>query len=282
MPMEVSPGLTKNPPTAPLLTAPPMHDSGPTPLVPGDFRTGRPSGAIMIIRCSVWLVLLAMIACAGCGDDDPVGPPLSAEQAVGAAYFDGGAGDVVLVNLAGTRFCRFDPADGSFSASRPIAELRAGLPLATVGAIVPNAPGQNATGTFYFDAAGSQVVRFDEVTGVFQSVQDVATQLPGIPLVGVSAGFPASAEVVYFFDGTGEGYAVYNPVTGDWTGRRSFATEFQPSLPPFPAAGAGFKLENDDLVIFELSGLHYCIRSRVGLFSEAYDLGDLGNGGLRF
>lgn len=236
----------------------------------------------MINRFSVRLVLCAIVVIAGCGDDDPAGPSLSTQQAVGAAYFDGEAGDVVLVNLAGTRFCRFDPAEGSFSASRPIAELRAGLPLATVGAIVPNALGQNATGTFMFDAAGSQAVRFDHVTGIFQSVQDVATQLPGIPLVGVSGGFPISAESLYFFDQTGVNYAVYNPGTGGWTGRRSFANEFLPMRPPFPTAGAGFMQESGDLVIFELSGLRYCVRSRAGLFSEAYEVRDLGDGGLRF
>lgn len=231
------------------------------------------------------VTLAVTLAAGGCGDDDdPLGPATSTPPRVGAAFPTTTGDGVVLVNAEGTRFVVHDPSDGSFSSSRPIAEAEADNPFGTVHAGVHDAntnPGQ----TFFFDETGQQVAHFDR-RGAAPTV-DVETFGTSIfaaaPLPHVGAAFVLGTQL-FVFDRGGLQYAAYNQTNGTWSPAYSFSSDFGGGGAPIAAVGASYVrgAGASEIVLFDLSGDEFTIYSTGGVFSPAFDIGDLGDGSLRF
>lgn len=213
------------------------------------------------------------------GNPDPSGgggtTMVTYDDAVGAAYARAGDGRIVLIDPSGTRSTLYNPATGVFESPDDIDELEGGPPITEVVAA-----GRIGDVTYLFDASG-QVTVYDHTQATFSPPEPLADALDDIPFNAVGAAFGYGSQLFVFNQG-GTSYAAYNTTTETWSPVYGFLGDFGGGGAPIPSVGAAYVANDDSIVLFDLSGTSYCVYGSNGLFSDDFDIVDLGDGTLTF
>ncbi len=231
-----------------------------------------------LLNATLALTLFAV----GCGEDDDTMGPGQEPVAVGAASTSMDDDRVVLVNLAGTRFVYMDPADGSFTSSRPVSEIEQDYPLTGVNAAV-HGPESDPVHSYYFDVTGSQMAYLDhEASSPAFDVHTFGdTAFDAAPFDQVGAAF-VSGETLFFFNRSGSCYTAFDTDVERWSPVYSFAGDFGGGGAPIAAVGAAYKQPSGEFVLFNLQGDKFTYYTGGGNFSPAFDISELGDGSLAF
>lgn len=210
---------------------------------------------------------------------------------VGAAYRlpDGRA---VLINGDRTRFSIFNVADGSFTPSRPIAELpQAGISF-PIGA---SATRHDGSLTYYWGSDGDTYIGYGYAAGAVSPAAPISfiaafadCTLPG----GVGAAFTlgdlsSSPHRIYLFSADGKTYRIWSyALSGSPCGSlSSFPGDFGGGGSPVDAVGAGFFAIRGSLAwyyLFDAAGTSFTIYVGNQDFSALLSTADLGDGTLSF
>lgn len=202
---------------------------------------------------------------------------------IGAAYPNAGDSRIILINKEGTRFVYWTPSTGSFSSARSISELENGaLPLGSVGASATTADGSE---TYFFDTAGSRFTVYERDTAEFdeeEEFDDDSGAFGDPEIEGVGAALHSTnTNRIFFFNGAGTKYAVWDYQNASWTRVYDFASEFGGGGAPIASVGAGVTVDGL-YYLFNRDGTRYTIYAASGKFSSSFPLSELGNGSLSF
>jgi hypothetical protein len=194
---------------------------------------------------------------------------------VGAAYKNEGDARVVLIDISGTRTAVYNPSTGAFESPDDIDELEGGVPLDNVVAA-----GTVGSDTYFFDQDGLVTV-YHRDQATFSEPDSIDEVLEGSPFAKVGGALGTGVQLFVFNEG-GTSYAAYNTTTKGWSPIYNFATDFGGGGAPIASVGAAYDDGNGGYLLFDTSGQKYCIFSNGGVFSDDFDIDELGNGSLTF